>query len=85
MCKIQKPGRRKKLHIASKSLVSEMKNFVANGSSYAAKPGEHDDLIMSMLLAVRMAVLLREFDPNLDEKLKDGSDEILLPMPFIMV
>ena len=40
---------------------------------------------MSMLLAVRMAVLLREFDPNLDEKLKDGTDEILMPMPFIMV
>ena len=75
----------KKLHIASKALVSELKTFVANGSSYAAKPGEHDDLIMSMLLAVRMAVLLRDFDPNLDEKLKDGTDEILMPMPFIMV
>lgn len=75
----------KKLHLASKPIISELKNFVANGSSYAAKAGEHDDLIMSMLLAVRMAVLLREFDPNLDDKLKDGSDEILMPMPFIMV
>jgi len=40
---------------------------------------------MSMLLAVRMSMFLREFDPNLDEKLKDSSDEILMPMPFIMI
>jgi hypothetical protein len=38
-----------------------------------------------MLLAVRMAVFLREYDPNLDEKLKDVADEMLMPMPFIMI
>jgi len=75
----------RKLHIASKALVSELKTFVASGSSYAAKPGETDDLVMSMLLVVRMATFLREYDPNLDEKLKDGSDEIIMPMPFIMI
>lgn len=75
----------KKLHIASKPLISELKTFVAHGSSYAAKPGETDDLVMAMLLAVRMAVFLREFDPNLDSKLKDGHDEIIMPMPFIMM
>lgn len=74
----------RKLHIASKALVSELKTFVAAGSSYAAKIGETDDLVMSMLLAVRMAVFLREFDPSLDEKLKDDSDDLLMPMPFIM-
>jgi hypothetical protein len=74
-----------KLHIASKALVSELKTFVASGSGYAAKIGETDDLVMSMLLAVRMAVFLREFDPNLDEKLKDESEDVLMPMPFIMI
>lgn len=75
----------KKLHIASKALVSELKTFVAAGNSYSAKLGEHDDLVMSMLLAVRMATFLREFDSSLDARLKDDSDEIIMPMPFIMI
>jgi hypothetical protein len=75
----------RKLHIASKALVSELKTFVASGSGYAAKIGETDDLVMSMLLAVRMATFLREYDPSLDEKLKDSSEEIIMPMPFIMI
>ena len=54
-------------------------------NSYKAKIGETDDLVMAMLLAVRMAVFLREFDPKLDEKLKDDSEEMLMPMPFIMI
>ena len=74
----------RKLIVASKALVSEFKTFVALGNSFAAKPGETDDLVMAMLLAVRMAVFLREFDPLLDEKLS-SKDEILLPMPFIML
>jgi hypothetical protein len=75
----------RKLQIASKSLISELKTFVASGSGYAAKIGETDDLVMSMLLAVRMATFLREFDPNLDEKLKDSTDDMMMPMPFIMI
>lgn len=76
----------KKLQINSKSLISELKTFIAMGmSSYAAKPGETDDLVMAMLLVIRMAVFLREFDSTLDEKLKDSSDEIVMPMPFIMM
>ena len=39
----------KRLRIASKNLVSELKTFVAHGSSFAAKLGETDDLVMSML------------------------------------
>ena len=75
----------RKLHVASKGLVSELKTFIAKGSGFAAKEGETDDLVMSMILAVRMATFLREYDPNLDEKLKDSSEEIILPMPFIMI
>ena len=74
----------RKLHIASKALVSELKVFVASGSGFAAKLGETDDLVMSMLLAVRMAGVIRDFDPNVDEKLKDDS-ELVIPMPFIML
>lgn len=75
----------KKIVLASKPLISELKTFVAAGNSYQAKIGETDDLVMSMLLAVRMAVFLREFDPSLDEKLRDTADEMIMPMPFIMI
>lgn len=75
----------RKLEVVSKALVSELKTFVASGTSFAAKIGETDDLVMSMLLAIRMVIFLREFDPNLDDKLKDIGEEELLPMPFIMI
>ena len=73
------------LQINSKPLISELKTFIASGSSYSAKIGETDDLVMSLLVAVRMIMFLREFDPNLDEKLKDVGEEELLPMPFIII
>jgi len=74
----------KRLFIASKALISELKNFVASGGSYAAKIGEHDDLVMSTLLAVRMIQMLQSFDATLDSELKDALDNFIEPMPFIM-
>jgi hypothetical protein len=73
-----------KLKIASKMLISELKNFVAKGTSFAAKIGEHDDLIMAMLLVVRMMQLIQNFDPNVDESLRTMED-FVEPLPFIMV
>ena len=73
-----------KLKIASKSLISELKVFVASGGSFKAKIGETDDLVMSMLLAVRIATFLREFDPALDQQLKDSTETEVMPLPFIM-
>jgi hypothetical protein len=75
----------KRLHVASKPLVSELKTFVASGSSYAAKIGEHDDLVMSTLLVVRMIQFMQNFDANFDAELRDGADAFIEPMPFIMV
>jgi len=75
----------KRLVVASKPLISELKNFVASGNSFAAKIGEHDDLVMSALLAIRMIMLLQQFDSNLDAELKDGIDTFIEPMPFIMI
>jgi len=74
----------RKLHIASKNLISELKTFVAHGTSYAAKIGETDDLVMSMLLCVRMLQTLQSYDPKLDETMRDSTEEYLEPMPFIM-
>jgi hypothetical protein len=72
----------KRLHIASKALVSELKTFVASGTGYAAKLGEHDDLVMSLLLAIRMMLVLQSYDSELDAEIKDAN-EFIEPMPFI--
>jgi hypothetical protein len=74
----------KKMTIASANLISELKTFVAHGVSYAAKLGETDDLVMATLLVVRMVQLLKEFDSQLDNELRDTLDDYIEPMPFIM-
>lgn len=75
----------KKMTVNSKNLISELKNFVASAGSFAAKIGETDDLVLSMLLTIRMTQVLQSFDPDIDSKLKDSFDEIIEPMPFIMI
>ena len=75
----------RRLVIASKMLITELKTFIASGSSYAAKLGEHDDLVMSTLLAIRMIQLMQNFDAGFDAELRDNVDTFIEPMPFIMV
>jgi hypothetical protein len=75
----------KRMHIASKALVSELKTFVAAGNGYAAKIGEHDDLVMAVLLILRMMQLLQQFDSGMDEELRDNADTFMEPMPFILI
>jgi hypothetical protein len=75
----------KRIAIASKLLISELKTFVAAGTSYAAKIGEHDDLVMSTLLAIRMIQMLQSYDSGMDEELRDSADTFIEPMPFIMI
>jgi hypothetical protein len=72
----------KKLHINSVPLVSELKTFIAHGTSYAAKAGETDDLVMSTLLAVRMMQLLQNYHTEMDSQMRDFGDTYLEPMPF---
>jgi hypothetical protein len=74
---------RMKLH--SRSVISELKTFVASGAGYAAKPGETDDLIMATLLAVRMLMLLQTYHSDVDSQLRDHTDNIVEPMPFISI
>jgi hypothetical protein len=74
----------KKLTVHSKSLISELKTFVAKGSSYEAKLGETDDLIMASLLNVRVMQLLGEYNSDLDGHMRDH-DEIIMPLPFFAV
>jgi hypothetical protein len=73
------------LKLRSKSLISELKTFVAHGNSYQAKIGETDDLISATLLIVRVIVHLRQYDANLSENLMMDRSEIIPPMPFVAV
>lgn len=75
----------KKIKIASKNLVSELKNFVASAGSYAAKVGETDDLVMSMLLAIRIAQSLQNYDVGLDAAMRGDAEDFVAPMPFVMI
>lgn len=43
-----------RLRVKSNQLIRELKFFVRKETSFAAKPGEHDDLTMATLLIVRM-------------------------------
>ena len=71
--------------INSRPLISELKTLVAHGLSYAAKPGETDALVMSTLLAVRMLQTLQNYHSDLNTQIKDHTDMLIEPMPFISI
>jgi hypothetical protein len=75
-----------KLLIKSKTLISELKNFVATGSSYQAKLGCTDDLISSILLALRMINVLKDWDPRVYNSFSqiEVEDDYELPMPIFI-
>jgi hypothetical protein len=73
----------KKLKVNSKVLISELKTFVATGITFKAKTGQHDDLVSSMLLAIRMIMLLQDWDPAIYDKMREEiQEEYDLPMPI---
>jgi hypothetical protein len=74
----------KKLQINSRSLISELKTFIASGGSYAAKIGDTDDLVMSTLLVIRMLQQLGDYHYELESHMRDH-DEFIAPLPFFAV
>lgn len=72
-----------RMKINSASLITELKSFVASGAGYAAKSGETDDLVMATILTVRMMQLLQSYHSELDSQMRDHSDTMIEPMPFV--
>ena len=73
----------KKIEIHSKALISELKTFIAKGVSFEGKVGAHDDLVSSLLLAIRMIMLLQDWDPAIYDKMReDTREDLVLPMPI---
>jgi hypothetical protein len=73
-----------KFKIHSRSLISELKSFIASGPSYAAKIGDTDDLVMAALLAVRIIQQLGEYHVDLENQISDY-EELIMPLPFYAV
>jgi hypothetical protein len=72
------------MKIYSKPLISELKTFVAHGVGFGAKTGEHDDLVSAMLLIIRMAGVLSDWDPKIYEKMTEKLSEDQMPMPIFV-
>jgi len=72
-----------RMKIHSKPLISELKAFVAKGLGFEGKTGQHDDLVSSLLLALRMVMLLQDWDPAIYDKMREErEDEWVMPMPI---
>ena len=72
-----------RMKLFSKPLISELKTYVAKGVSFAGKSGTEDDLVASLLLAVRMIVLLQDWDPAIYDKMReDRFEDYDMPMPI---
>lgn len=78
----------KKMVIKSSPFIHELKAFVKSNKSYKARTGQHDDIIMSALLCIRILTELQNWDENVYNKLADIidiNDEDVEPMPAIFV
>jgi hypothetical protein len=76
-----------KFTINSKPLISELKNFVATGSSYQAKSGQTDDLVSAILLTLRMLTVMKDWDAkiyNTFTQLDEDDKYDVAPMPMFI-
>ena len=63
-----------KMKLHSRPLISELKTYIAKGTTFSAKEGQHDDLVAALLLVVRISQVLAEWDPAVFEHLRVTSD-----------
>jgi len=75
-----------KMKISSGAMISELKGFVATGSTYKAKVGETDDLISATLLVIRVMSVLRDWDPRVYNTFKsmESEEDYEPPMPIFI-
>ena len=75
-----------KLIVRSKTLVSELKSFIAAGSGFQAKPGHTDDLVSALLLTLRMMHVMKDWDVNVYNTFSqvDLEEEYEMPMPIFI-
>ena len=75
-----------RIKINSSALISELKNFIALGGSYRAKIGEHDDLVLSTLLNIRMGQHISHYDDRIYQQFSEKFDaEQQVPLPIFVL
>ena len=75
-----------KCEISSKNLLKELKTFIARGNSFSAKEGEHDDLVMALVLIIRMAQEVTKYEEDAYEFFDAaGDDDYDDPMPMVFL
>lgn len=75
-----------RLKIHSRPLIRELKGFIRSGGSYKAKQGEHDDLVMALVLSMRLMTLVKDWSDNIDQEAMESGFEdnlVIEPMPII--
>ena len=73
----------KKLTINSAPFISQLKTYIATGTSFAGKNEEPDDLVASMLVNLRMVMQLQDWDPAVYDTMHDYvNNEMELPLPI---
>jgi hypothetical protein len=74
------------MEINSKSLISELKSFIASGFTFKAKSGDHDDLVSALLLMIRMSTLVADWDPRVFESLSGvhTEEDFEAPLPIFI-
>ncbi len=77
-----------RLQIHSRELIKQLKNFVSSGAGYAAKSGEHDDLVMATMLIIRMLETVIHWlgfeDAEALNEAVDPDDDSNVPLPIII-
>ena len=75
-----------KMIINSKPFISELKGYVATGSSFQAKSGMTDDLVSATLLAIRMMAVLKDWDPRIYNSFNQAEtdEDYEPPMPIFI-
>jgi hypothetical protein len=75
-----------KMTVHSKPFITELKNYVATGSSYRAKTGTTDDLVSATLLALRMMAVLKDWDPRIYDTFNQAESDADYepPMPIFV-
>ncbi len=75
-----------KMQISSKSLISELKTFIASGFTFKAKNGDHDDLVSALLLMIRMSQLIADWDPRVFESISGvhTEEDFEAPLPIFI-
>ena len=72
--------------ISSNNLLRQLKTFVSTGASFAAKPGENDDLVSATLMAVRMLDVALAWGSEAGDLREHISDDEIgsEPMPVVI-